>query len=300
MGLRWNRVAWLSLAASCVLGPAGCSDEDEPDPKADASTDPRTDPRTDTSPTPDVSADRGPDQRDTGAPDGGTPDGSCVGGGDAARDGVAGRALVELLRCANCHQDEPVDAGLLLSGRITLAGDSGIYPKNLTPDPVTGLGCWTDQQIMNAFMNGINEQGQMLCTRMPRFSTRGIDAGNAQAIVDFLRTVPAVQKAIPETTNCPPPPTTEPQPEGGIDADGGAPPDGPAPDAGPDTAPPEAGPDAGPDTAPPEAGPDTTAPDAGPDAAPDAGPDTAAPDAGIDVEPDTDDGASIDVDIDGG
>jgi len=282
----------------------GCSDEDEPDTGPDASSDVSTDRRPDTSVTPDVSADRGPDQRETGAPDGGTPDGSCVGGGDAARDGVLGRAIVEAFRCANCHQDEPVEAGIILSGRVTLAGDSGLHPKNLTPDPATGLGCWTDDQIMNAFMNGINEQGQMLCARMPRFGAR-LDAGTAQEIVNFLRSIPAVRKEVPETTNCPPVPTPEPQPEGGIDAgDAGAPTeggtDGAPPDGGSDGTPP---PDAGPDTTP-DAGPDSAAPDAGPDAAapdsaaPDAGPDTAVPDAGIDVAPDTDDGASVDVDID--
>ena len=73
---------------------------------------------------------------------------------------VLGRAIVAAFRCANCHQDEPVDAGIILSGRVTLAGDSGLHPKNLTPDPATGLGCWTDDQIMNAFMNGIDEQGR--------------------------------------------------------------------------------------------------------------------------------------------
>jgi hypothetical protein len=308
-GLRWINVASLSLAASCFLGPVGCSDEDEPDPGPDASIDTRRDTGTDTSVRTDVSPDVSPDRgaadagareagadagareagadagaREAGA-DAGTPDSGCVGGGDAARDGVLGRAAVEAFRCANCHQEEPPDAGLILSGRA--AGDSGNYPRNLTPDPMTGLGCWTDQQIINAFMDGVGAGGRMLCpTRMPRFATRGMDAGTAQEIVDFLRTLPAVQKAIPATTNCPPPP--EPQPEAGTDADGGTHTDAP-----------DVAPDAGPDVAPPDAAPDT-APDAGPDNAPEAGPDDAAPDGGIDAEIDVADGGSIDVDIDAG
>jgi hypothetical protein len=281
----------------------GCSDEDEPDPKPDASSVDASADRRDTSVTPDVSADAreagtdareaGTDTREAGAdtreagpdPDAGVPpsDATCVGGGDAARDGVLGRAAVEAFRCANCHQEEPLDAGLILSGRS--AGDSGNYPRNLTPDQLTGLGCWTDQQIINAFMNGIGAEGRMLCpTRMPRFATRGMDAGTAQEIVDFLRTLPAVQKAIPATTNCPPPP-----PDAGPDADGGAPPD----------VLPDVQPDAGPDAVIPDGGPDT-APDAVPDTAPDAGPDAAAPDGGIDVEIDAADAGSLDVDIDAG
>jgi hypothetical protein len=250
-----------------------------------------------------------PDTRpDGGAPDTGTPEGgTCVGGGDAARDGAIGMAAVQALRCANCHQDDPVDAGLILSGKLTsIVNDAGVYPRNLTPDPMTGLGCWTDDQIAKAILDGVNEEGNALCTRMPRYNTQ-IDAGVAQEIVNFLRTLKAVHKEIPETVVCPPrPPPPEPQPEGGTDADGAAPPhdsgpdgtapDGTAPDGGaPDgTAPDGTAPDGG---APPDAGPDATAPDGGPDGA--------VPDVAVDTEADiqVDNATDIvvdDVDIDGG
>jgi hypothetical protein len=279
-----------------VLGPAACSSEDQPDNGQDAASDaPRSDTRSDISVGTDVSNDTSVDQReagtpdtgtpdggapDTGTPDGGTPDtgtpegGNCVGGGDAERDGAIGMAVVTALRCANCHQDEPPDAGLILSGRLaTIVADAGVFPKNLTPEPMTGLGCWTDDEIINAIMNGINNQGQMLCSRMPKFGTQ-IDAGGAQEIVNFLRTLPAVQKAIPQTVVCPPRP---PPPEGGTDAgDGGAPPS-----------------DGGTDGTTSDAGPDQAAPDGGQDsAAPDGGTDAAPPDTG------TGDGTSIDVEID--
>jgi hypothetical protein len=307
MGLRWGSVLGIGLAASCAFGTVACSDEDEPDTGHDAASDaPRADTRSDTSVGTDVSTDTSvtdtreagtPDvSADTGAADGGAPDaapegGNCVGGGDAARNGAIGMIAVQMLRCANCHQDEPVDAGLILSGRsTTLVPDATVFPANLTPDPATGLGCWTDDQIIEAFMNGIDDKGQMLCTRMPRFNTR-IDAGIAQEIVNFLRTIPAVNKAIPETVICPPVP---PPVDGGTDAgDAGVPPDGPTPDGGaPDgTAPDGTTPDAGPDATAPEAGPDGTPPDG---TAPDAGTDVVLPDVG------TNDGVSTDVDIDGG
>lgn len=301
LGLRWGRVAWVGLAASCAFGLAGCTDEDEPDPAQDAATDTRRDTSSDVSVetdvrsdgsfvdqreagTPDTSADTRPpdsaapdsgaiDGRSDAAPDTGMPEGgNCVGGGDAARDGAIGMMAVQALRCANCHQDEPVDAGLILSGRLTsIVNDAGVFPANLTPDPMMGLGCWTDDQIINAFMNGINEKGQMLCGRMPMFAGR-VDAGVAQEIVNFLRSIQAVHKEIPETLVCPPPPEppqAEPRPDGG-DAGG---PDAAAPD--------------GTDGAAPDAGPDGTAPDGGPDSS---------PDAGSDVANDTSD----DVDTDGG
>jgi hypothetical protein len=308
VGLRWGRAAWLALAASCAFGTFACSDEDEPDNGPDAAVDARRDTSSDLSVGTDSRNDTSvADQRDTsttfdttgvldvrpdggggsdgdgGAPDTGAPDGgNCVGGGDAARDGLIGMMTVQALNCANCHQEEPGDAGLFLSGKLTtIVADAAVFPRNLTPDPTTGLGCWTDQQIVAAIMDGVNERGMMLCSRMPRFAAQ-IDAGAAQEIVNFLRTLPAVAKAIPETTVCPPRP---PRPDGGADADGGAPPtdagtDSTAPDSGTDGTPPG---DAGTDTAPPDGGPDSAPPDGGPD-------------AGIDADLDV----ATDVDTDGG
>jgi hypothetical protein len=277
LGLQWCSVVWVGLAASCLLGPVGCTSEDDPDDTTqDASADMSLDTRADASVLPE-----------------GSP---CVGGGDAARDGALGMALVQQFNCARCHQDEPVDAGLFLSGRLTsLVADGSIHPKNLTPDPVTGLGCWTDEQIINAVLAGVDEKGQELCGRMPRYGNR-VDGGGAQQIVDFLRSLPAVNKAIPESTSCPPPV----MPEAGTDADGGAPTDGGV-DATTDThdaadadagAPTDGGVDADAtiDVALPDAGPRDA--DAGSDAAVDATPD-AAPDAGADTATDSDhDGAT--------
>jgi hypothetical protein len=152
--------------------------------------------------------------------------------------------------------------------------EAGVFPKNLTPDPMTGLGCWTDDQIITAFMTGVGDQGQTICDRMPRFGGR-IDAGVAQEIANFLRTLPAVSKAIPETLVCPPRP--EPRPDAGTDADAG-----PPSDAGPDATAPDGGADA-------DGG---SSPDTGADAAPDTGGDTAT-DVGVDT-------GTIDVDIDAG
>lgn len=296
LGLQWGTVVGIGLAASCMLGPLGCTSEDEPDNTTpDAASDaPRSDGRTDTSVNPDVSTDGNTaDQRDAGGPDvsadttadgrtDATPEGgNCVGGGDAARDGMAGLLAVQALGCPRCHQEEPVDAGTFLSGRaMPLAtSDAGsLYGKNLTPDPVTGLGCWTDEQISNAFMNGVNERGQMLCTRMPRYNMR-VDSGVAQEIVDFLRTLPPVNKAIPETTYCPPPAGGDGGTDAGDAGDGGSIPEGGPIDAS----------DAGLDVAAPD-----VAPDAGPDATPDAGAD--AHDAGVDA---TDSGSDAGADTTG-
>jgi hypothetical protein len=123
---------------------------------------------------------------------------------------AAGRMFIETTgHCYRCHQSAPVDAGIALSGNDNTVVDGGmVYPPNLTPDPGTGLGCWTNDQIATAILYGVDNQGLTLCGVMPRW---GLPKGDAAAplndasvynVVDFLRSLPAVSHQVSETT-CP-------------------------------------------------------------------------------------------------
>jgi hypothetical protein len=123
---------------------------------------------------------------------------------------AAGRMFIETTgHCYRCHQAVPVDAGIALSGNDNTVVDGGmVYPPNLTPDPGTGLGCWTNDQIATAILYGIDNQGLTLCGVMPRW---GLPRGDAAAplndasvynVVEFLRSLPGVVHQVSETT-CP-------------------------------------------------------------------------------------------------
>ena len=133
--------------------------------------------------------------------------GACTPFDAAALDDAAvqaGLALVEFYKCAGCHQTTPADAGIVLSGNSihNFVPDAGpVFPPNLTPDPATGLGCWSDQEIRRAILVGIDDQNVPLCI-MPRFSTRGLDGGGADEIIAFLRSLPAVVNDVPGSV-CP-------------------------------------------------------------------------------------------------
>jgi mono/diheme cytochrome c family protein len=114
-----------------------------------------------------------------------------------------GLSLVSALHCAGCHQNVP-PAAIVLSGRTSSLVDGGdVYPPNLTPDLATGLGCWTDPQITNAILNGVDYQDASLCV-MPLFAQRGVDAAAAEDIATFLRSLGAISNAVPATV-CPSP-----------------------------------------------------------------------------------------------
>lgn len=77
--------------------------------------------------------------------------------------------------------------------------DKGLLPApNLTPDTDTGLGDWTDEQIKNAFLNGIDDDDEPLLSVMPYYVLHNMSAADADSIVMYLRSLPAVSNEIPE------------------------------------------------------------------------------------------------------
>jgi hypothetical protein len=169
----------------------------------------------------------------------------------------AGLKIVTARKCQQCHGNE-------LQGNqnglpSTNAEGGTAYPPDLTPDPVTGLGCWTNEEIECAFLYGVDKAGQPMCNPMPRFGEEGdagIDEAGAGAVVAYLRSIPAVVTNVQKNPACPAP----------VPVDAG-------PDAGTDAGPVDAGTDAGPvgsEAGPVEAGADATA-DAGDAGAEDAG-----------------------------
>jgi hypothetical protein len=121
-----------------------------------------------------------------------------------------GFAVVTASNCFSCHG--PQLAGNQ-DGVFSPTAEGGLaYPPNLTPDPATGIGCWTNAQITNAFLNGIDDEGQPLCAPMPHFGALGdggIDDAQAAAVVQYLRSIPAISRTIPSTPNCPTPPPVD-------------------------------------------------------------------------------------------
>jgi hypothetical protein len=113
-----------------------------------------------------------------------------------------GAAIISTHRCFDCH-------GQTLSGNndgVQYAQDEGgfAYPPNLTSDPATGLGCWTNDQIENAILNGTDNEGVPLCPPMPRFGhvqDGGLDASQVQAVIEYLRSIPIYVNQVPNT-NC--------------------------------------------------------------------------------------------------
>ena len=65
-----------------------------------------------------------------------------------------GEYLFRAAGCANCHSDEKNKGAPLAGGRALETPFGTFYSPNITPDPETGIGKWTDAQIKTAVREG--------------------------------------------------------------------------------------------------------------------------------------------------
>ena len=118
-------------------------------------------------------------------------------GARAADDQIArGKYLVTIGICGSCHT--PNYSG----GRKT----GGILSANLTPDTETGLGNWTEDQIVEALRNGKRPDGSDVRPPMGVFFYRGLSDTDAHAIAAYLHQVPAVKVTFQRAPVSGPPP----------------------------------------------------------------------------------------------
>ena len=118
--------------------------------------------------------------------------------GDAGAIAEIGAQYVAARGCPMCHESRGYDT---LAGSVTAVEGTFAYPANLTPDRATGIGGWADAQIIRAIRYGVDNGNEELCPTMPRFD--GMGDTEAQAIVAYLRSLPSVTNAVPESY-CPP------------------------------------------------------------------------------------------------
>jgi len=106
--------------------------------------------------------------------------------------------------CGNCHStlgpQGPVE-GMELAGMANFftLPEANISTPNITPDLETGIGKWTDEEIIAAIREGRHRDGHMLGPFMPFEMYRGISDTDVQAIVAYLHSVPAVQHEVPRS-----------------------------------------------------------------------------------------------------
>ncbi len=120
-----------------------------------------------------------------------------------------GRYLAEhVTGCLHCHSEmDPARWGMAAKPGTAGAGGACWDEKmgvpgiacatNLTPDPETGLGKWTDGEILRAMREGVSRDGHALFALMPYALYREMSDEDAMSVVAYLRTLAPVRRAVP-------------------------------------------------------------------------------------------------------
>jgi mono/diheme cytochrome c family protein len=114
-----------------------------------------------------------------------------------------GKYLVTLASCTDCHTPgfffgKPDMARYLGGSEVgfEIPGLGVFVGPNLTPDKETGLGNWTDEQIVAALKTGHRPDGRMLAPIMPWKALASLTQEDALAIVAYLRSLPPVKNKV--------------------------------------------------------------------------------------------------------
>ena len=112
-----------------------------------------------------------------------------------------GKYLAEGLgQCISCHTpDEGPNKGRPFAGGRTFGSDRGpftAHAANLTPDKETGIGGWSDEQLIRAIREGKRPDGTTIGPPMPIGMYRGLSDTDVKAMVAYLRSVPAVSNKV--------------------------------------------------------------------------------------------------------
>ncbi len=115
-----------------------------------------------------------------------------------------GKYLVTIASCTDCHTPgyffgKPDMARFLGGSEVgfEIPTVGVFYGPNLTPDKETGLGGWTDEQVIAAITTGKRPDGRELAPVMPWHAFSHFTKDDIGAVVAFLRSLPPVKNKVP-------------------------------------------------------------------------------------------------------
>jgi mono/diheme cytochrome c family protein len=106
-----------------------------------------------------------------------------------------GEYLTNAADCAACHT---APGGQPFAGGLAFRLPFGtIYSSNITPDPETGIGSWSDAQFVRALHRGIGRNGENLYPAFPYVAYALLSTDDALAIRAYLATLRPVRATAP-------------------------------------------------------------------------------------------------------
>jgi mono/diheme cytochrome c family protein len=109
--------------------------------------------------------------------------------------------------CIHCHSQRdftkyggPVVPGTEGGGGFAFLPQYGLpgtfYGKNITPDKETGIGAWSDDEVLRAITQGISKNGDTLFPLMPYANYNRMPKEDLLNIIGYLRTLKPINNKI--------------------------------------------------------------------------------------------------------
>ncbi len=111
-----------------------------------------------------------------------------------------GQYLFTQASCSDCHT--PTDKGQPLMDKFAAGGmefkmgDHTLKAPNITPDPETGIGKWSEADVKKALQTGMRPDGKTLSPIMPWQYYNGLTDKDLDAMVAYMRTLKPVRNEI--------------------------------------------------------------------------------------------------------
>jgi len=118
---------------------------------------------------------------------------------------------MHVVACLDCHskRDYTKFSGPLVPGTEGMGGEEfshelfdampgTVYARNITPDPETGIGTWTDDEVLRAMTQGINKNGDTLFPLMPYVALNHMPKSDLLSIIAYIRTLKPIKNKVPE------------------------------------------------------------------------------------------------------
>jgi mono/diheme cytochrome c family protein len=118
-----------------------------------------------------------------------------------------GEYLATIMDCGGCHTPgaltgKPDPARDLAGSEVgfQIPGLGIFYPPNLTSDRDTGLGAWSEADIVKAVRTGARPDGRQLVPVMPYHHYARLTDADAAALAAYLKSLKAIRHDVPAIT----------------------------------------------------------------------------------------------------
>ncbi len=114
-----------------------------------------------------------------------------------------GHYLVNIMDCGGCHTNgallgKPDPAQYLAGADIGwgIPGLGVVYPRNITPDTATGIGSWSNGDIVKLLRTGVRPDGREVAGIMNWRAYKTLSDADVSAVAAYLKSIPPVGHTV--------------------------------------------------------------------------------------------------------